>query len=373
MQKADLGVLVDDSQLNHALAGRHGFEYLPFYTIAAEQAGANVVFFSPRMLPARNGKINAFTWDRTRKSYQLGEYEIPPAIHNRIIFSKSNAKRVRALFGSYPTILYNGITRFDKWEVHQHLSKNPDTSQYLPVTAQFSSPHQMHKWLEQYENIYLKPCSGSLGLGVMRLRQAVHEYEISRTENRCSCHYRVSENRLPEIQKRMMKRPYLIQEGIPLLAILEQPVDFRVSAQKGAAGQWEITGIVAKVGSAGAHATNLAVGGRAVDAQEVLAKVFDPDMAQFLYAELGKCALQIAGEMESMGPHISDLGLDLAITQEGTIKFIEANGRDLRITFRNAQRRKMWRHTFTNPILYGLYLLGKKEGSDWNESHSAEC
>ncbi|GAX92002.1 YheC/YheD family protein [Effusibacillus lacus] len=370
-QKADLGVLLDESQLKAALQESYGFEYLPFYVRTAKRAGVNVIFFTLPPSPLKTGRIRAYAWNSSTKSYQADTYTIPSVIHNRLIVSKANLRKIRGLLPKH-AILYNGLTRFDKWEVHRLLSQNPDTLQYLPITEVFRSQKQVSHWLQQYDNVYLKPCNGSLGMGVIRLRQETDQLEVSHSNKGSSLHFEIPMDGFGGLQKSIRRRPYLIQEGISLLQISEQPVDFRVSVQKGAAGEWTVSGVVGKVGVPGAHATNLAVGGKAISATEILTTAFEKQKADQIYADMKEAALKIAKQLETIGPFMADFGLDLAVTMDGTIKFIEANGRDLRITFRDAKKPQMWRRTFQNPILYGVYLLGSNHAEQGSETAGTE-
>ncbi|WP_018131685.1 YheC/YheD family endospore coat-associated protein [Effusibacillus pohliae] len=360
IQTADLGVLLNHSQLCGALRGRYQFEYLPFYSEAAEKAGVTVVFFSNRSLLGETGYTYAYVWNPDTNTYEQGVYKIPSVVHNRALLLKKGGKQIYSFIARDGTILYNRIMRFDKWEVHRHLVQNPQTAQYIPDTERLRSDRQILSWLRKYQTVYLKPRSGSLGWGVVRLRLSDAGLIVSRTVAGCSRHHTVPLETIAGIRHKIGKRPYLIQEAIPLIQLDEQPIDFRVTVQKGEKGEWTISGAVAKIGVPNAHATNLAVGARAAEAKQVLDSVFSKSEAAEVYRDLKKASLRIARQMEQIGPEIADLGLDLAVTEDGKVKFIEANGRDLRIAFHKANQRQMWRNTFYTPILYGAYLLRKR-------------
>lgn len=372
IKKSDLGVLLNHSSLSGALKGRYWFEYLPFYAEAAQKSGVTVVFFSNRSFLAKDDLVRAYSWNPATRTYIPGIFKIPLVIHNRALLSQKEARRIYSLLANNRTILFNGLMRYDKWTVHRRLSTNPFTSKYLPETERLLSREQILAWLKRHKTVYLKPCSGSLGKGVIRLHQTGGRLEISRTAKSRSTRHFVSFGKIAEIRRRIGRRPYLIQEGIPLLKIRNQPIDFRVSVQKGASGEWSVSGVVAKVGTRNAHATNLAVGGKAAPAKKVLATAFEKSKAEAILQEIKGASLLIARQIEEIGPNIADLGLDLTVTKDGAIKFIEANGRDLRITFRNARQKKMWRRTFQNPILYGVRLLQRMKrgtGSPFTAGH----
>lgn len=364
LQMAELGVLLNHSQLLGALAGRYGFEFLPFYSEAAKMEGADVVFFSPQSIIGKEQILFGFKWSPKLQCYQHGVFAIPSVIHNRAFLSESDRIQISTLTASEQTILFNRTLRFDKWNVHQLLMQDAGTAVYLPATAPLTSVQQIKDWLTRHQTVYLKPRNSSLGLGILRVSESGHNLQIARTVKGSSHSFQISKHKLRNLFTKINSRPYLIQEGLPLMKISGKPVDFRVSVQKNSKGKWTVSGIVAKVGKKDSHATNLAVGGVALAARDVLGQVFGRDKALYIYEELGKSALQLAGQLDSLDMWVADLGLDLAVTDEAEIKFIEVNARDLRITFRDANEEKMWRTTFYNPIRYGLHLLANKEEGD---------
>ncbi|GAX91593.1 YheC/YheD family protein [Effusibacillus lacus] len=363
MQTADLGVLVGELQMKAALRGRYGFEYLPFYTEAASRAGKTVVFFTPRSFSVGKRLVRAYHWNPSAQTYQEGIYRLPTVIHNRALLIKQKDKQIYSHIVHNGSVLYNRTMRFDKWRVHRQLGRHLPTAGYLPQTETLVSAKQIVKWLDRFPVIYLKPRSGSLGIGVIRLRRTPEGVKVTRTVNGRFRQNTIPHHQIQLLYKRLEKRPYLIQEGISMLRHRRQPVDFRVSVQKSGTGMWTVSGIVAKIGKEGSHATNLAVGGKAVAARRLLERVFGMQKANVVYGRLKQSGLLIARQLERMDPHVADLGLDLTVTRNGAVKFFEANGRDLRITFRNARQRKMWRNTFQNPIRYGIFLLNKQNFS----------
>lgn len=361
--KADMGVLLNHSQLVRALENRYGFEYLPYYAKAAEKADVTVIFFSEYSFLKKADFLYAFQWDPDAQTFRANLYSPPSVIHNRALLPKSKMNQIHSILNREETIVHNGLMRFDKYKVYQLLSSNPLTATYLPKTEELKSNEQIKKWLNQFETVYLKPRSGSLGMGVIRFRQLGRDVEISRTRKGHSCHERIPSDKISRIRYQVQQAPYIIQEGICLIKIEGKPIDFRISVQKGATGDWSISGIVAKMGTYDAHVTNLAAGGTAVAAREVLDTVYGYSKAKPLYKNLQEAALMIAHQLEGIGPNISDLGLDVTLTRDGMVKFIEANGRDLRITFRDADQIKMWKNTFQNPILYSAHLLKQQKNN----------
>lgn len=362
--EADLGILVSSVTLRRALAQQPMFECLPLYAEAAREAGLRVIFFSPEDVLGQGECVAAYDWDEGKGAFLKGLYRIPPVIHNRLLLDRREKADPLFPFRRPGVFLFNGVTRFDKWEVHQCLTADPLASPYLPITAPLQDEKQVKRWLQRFATLYLKPRSGSLGLGVIRLRQVGERIELTCTKQGGVQIKGLPLHQFEIIGRQLARRPYLVQEGIRLLHIGGRPMDIRVSVQRGANGEWNLSGMVARLGQKGAHVTNLAAGGQPLPLEKVLLPLFGRAGAQQIVDELQKAAIRIARPLTDLDPHIADLGLDLAVTRDGVVKCIEVNGRDLRITYRDSQELQMWRKTFQNPVFYAAYLLQNRRSDN---------
>src|SRR5699024_10156860 len=63
------------------------------------------------------------------------------------------------------------------------------------------------------------------------------------------------------IAPRISKFPYLVQQGLRLVRINGNPLDFRSLAQKDRTGNWIVTSIVGRIGQEQSIVSNLARGG----------------------------------------------------------------------------------------------------------------
>lgn len=349
---ADIGVLISEIQLNKALSGKYGFEFLPLYVEAAAAKDITVIFFSDAQLKSEEA-IEAYYWNHHNNSFQKGIFSIPSVIHNRLRSKKEMNKVKEVITEKGNIILYNSTNKFNKWKVHRHLKKYHSANKYLPTTSKLTSVNQVIKWLNQYETIYLKPCSSSLGKGVIKLTNNRKEIECTFTVKKNYLKKSLPLSDLSSFIHPLITSHYIIQEGIPIITQDSSPVDFRVSVQKGEKGTWEISGVVGKVGKANAHAANLAMGGKAVNALTILSTTFEKIKSLTIYQDIKKASIEIAEAVENLRPFTADLGLDIAVTKTGKIKLIEINGRDLRISFQKANEYDMWKQTY-----YKLFIMG---------------
>ena len=153
----------------------------------------------------------------------------------------------------------------------------------------------------------------------------------------------------------------IIQQRIPLAMSKGGAFDTRVSVQKNGSGGWQVSGIVGKVAKKGSFLTNVAQGGICYPLKELMKDLPHLDHQQ-VHKEIEQLAIKVVQQLESEIPNLADLGLDIGITNEGMPMFIECNGRDLRVTFRNAMMLEEWKMTHVAPIRYANYLSEKIKG-----------
>lgn len=91
--------------------------------------------------------------------------------------------------------------------------------------------------MSRYPDLILKPCRGSVGIGVMRLTRSgegrwLWSYSISGSRRKVS--RVINPDAIPRaLRARLSSVPYLVQERIPLAEINGRPFDLRVTVQRG--------------------------------------------------------------------------------------------------------------------------------------------
>ncbi|VTR22404.1 Endospore coat-associated protein yheD [Actinobacillus pleuropneumoniae] len=103
--------------------------------------------------------------------YRLIHIPIPRAIHMRAIYhNRRELKRIDDLIqqGIY---VFNGRTRYGKDTIHHMLVQDPGLTEALPHTVK-ATPGSIRSMLSQHGDLVLKPCSGSIGIGIMRLKSS---------------------------------------------------------------------------------------------------------------------------------------------------------------------------------------------------------
>lgn len=362
-----IGILYPRPMLSRLISGKRSFEKPSFYLETARKTGEEIVFFSLPDIDWKKGKVRC--WDGVNPV--LFKRPLPPVIINRTRLNRVYFKNAIQRLKQMGLVIFNEHNVISKLEIHNILSRNPKILSYLPATNAVTH-HSVKDLLEQNSSLFLKPRTASIGNGIIRIRKInddtfAETNVLGRTKRKKMDINQIVEN----IKKK--KRSYLVQQGISLMTYKGKLVDFRVSMQKDGKGRWQYTGMVGKLAKRGSIVTNLHCGGKSVKVSKLFQKWdWNESEIERKIVEMGLC---IAKTLDKELPHIADLGLDIALDEQQHPWFIEANFRDLRITFRNAGEKEKWRATFATPIYYASYLnkqLSEKKSNTSEEFSSSE-
>ncbi|QGQ94915.1 YheC/YheD family protein [Paenibacillus psychroresistens] len=346
-----IGVLYPESLLNQLIRKKFSYEKPDFYVEAARKTGSEIIFFCLSDISWKKGTVKS--WNGAEA--ELVKRELPPVIINRTRTNSPLHKKWIQRLKARGKIIFNEHNVISKLKIHHILSKNNKLLPYLPVTD--SVTHQsVSELIEQNPCLFLKPRSASVGNGIIRIsrnnQDMVAEVNILGQTKR----HKVGIDQIINLIK-SKKRSYLVQQGISLMEYEGNPVDFRVSIQKDGKGRWHYTGMVGKVAKKGAIVTNLHCGGHSIKVSELFRNWGWKGVE--IERKVSKLGILIAQTLDQELPHIADLGLDIAIDEHQHPWLIEANFRDLRITFRDAGEKDKWRATFATPVYYAAHLIKK--------------
>lgn len=358
-----IGILYHLSTLRRLIKGKKSFEKPAFYSKTAREIGEEVLFLS--LSDIKWTKETVLGWDGVKRART--EKKIPTVIINRMRTNNSHVRRSIQRLKRLGIIIFNEHNVISKLKVHHIMSRNHELLPHLPATDSVTR-QSVEDLLEQNHSLFLKPRTASVGNGIIRIRRknsrAIVEINVLGQTKRKN----VGIGRIVKIVGKKKKK-YLVQQGISLMRYKNKPVDFRVSMQKNGEGQWQYTGAVGRIAKKGAIVTNLHCGGLSIKTSELFQNWGwnGPEIEQNLEA----IGLRIAKTLEAELPMVADLGLDIALDEHQHPWFIEANFRDLRVTFRDAGEKEKWRATFATPIHYAAYLL-KKRGEEQDRTKQTE-
>lgn len=289
----------------------------------------------------KNGQIGAFSLkgvNRNKKIikgylYREGIWKrstflMPDAVINRISLNSKWESFFRATLGRR---MLNNYT-FNKWEMYESLSKNPNLSMHLPITRLVKSPKDIIEFIEEYNEVFIKPISGSYGKAIFKVSKQEEKFKVEASYQKSKESLYLNQEELEKyFTLKCKKRKYIIQQVIDLY-VGNSPIDFRLIMIKDGEEEWRDLGLIARKGRKNEIISNNgSVKSGNSSLQNLLA--IPRNEAIKLREEMTRISLDAAKEMENFGGYngnLGNLGIDLGIDKKRNIWIIEMNHRNPR-------------------------------------------
>ncbi|MBD0381552.1 YheC/YheD family endospore coat-associated protein [Paenibacillus sedimenti] len=354
-----VGILINDSLFEGIPKGKTKYEAIHYYSEAGKEFGIVPCYFRIHDVKLDTLKVNAYVQHGDR--YILTWMDLPKVIHNRAIYLDHMSYQQLESWTKRGIILFNRWNRYSKLLIHQLLMKDEFLRPHLPGTYP-ATLNNLKTMMDAYDSLIIKPTNSSVGRGVMKMDRIQTGWKLiypqsMKISNKIWRSVQFNHKLPLVLQKKLRSRAYMIQQRLPLATFDGRPFDLRISVQRGAGGEWGITGIVAKVASRKLFLTNVAQGGEVRTLSEILAAEYPMLDPTIVYQQISDFSLRVANHLCKELPQLADIGLDIGITKDGFPLFIECNGKDQRYSFREANMRNEWKSTYYNPIAYAKYLL----------------
>lgn len=348
-----VGIIVTSGDHKRINRGKK-FKRLSFYEEGGKKYGVTPCYFRLKDIDTNHLKVQALVKKGIKSVNQ--RIEIPKVIYNRSLPTSDKNKILPKLRRNGYTI-FNDSNYFNKFDMHQQLSKNEYFHNYLPETLTANRTN-LNRMMKKYQTLILKKKRGSLGIGIMILTKERNNWYLSYRKGSSEKWHRqlVKEMALPKRLRRVLASGnYIVQQKLELANIGQRPFDVRVCVQRNPSGDWQVTGMVARLARKGAYVTNAARGASLIPVDKVL-NGLNVDTKKMMQT-IEELAIRSAIEMEKYRTHLGDLGIDIAISNEGHPYFIECNGRHHKYIYRKGGMMDVWKDMFITPIGYARYLL----------------
>ncbi|BBH21496.1 hypothetical protein Back11_28410 [Paenibacillus baekrokdamisoli] len=329
--------------------------------------GFIVYVVTVKQLKLRRNQLDGFTFNTATGSWELKRFPFPNLIYNRIPLREDErlpgVKQKIAECMRDPRVMLFNPAFFNKWTLFKWLRQSKTTQPFIPTTRRMLTQDGLGKMMIKHNYLYLKPVSGKAGKGIMTIHLQPEKplpYRLKIQADKKSITYNCgSITKLwTRIKKESTGERYIAQQGIHLASFNDRSFDLRVLVQKNQRGQWEISGIGARVAGTLSITTHVPRGGSIDDPERLLICVFGQDEAHKLLVKTRDTALMIARQIErGSGRSLVEMSMDLGIDQEGSIWFFEANAKPMKFDEPDIRKRSLDR-----VFQYGQYLLRKKAG-----------
>jgi glutathione synthase/RimK-type ligase-like ATP-grasp enzyme len=338
-------------------------ELLRDWVLLGKEEGNHLYIVTPGSVDIVGHRIQAWTYDETHEWKKVWrpcpDFVIQKIVRRPLSFRPLIEREEHYFCQSGCSFLTRSIG--SKWDVHQMLGRSDELIPFLPQTRLIRSVSDLEEMLRQHQTVFVKPIHGTQGERVFHLHLRHNGLMVSWEENGTPHKFLVKNSqRMSWLQKEFVgKRRYLVQQEVERLQTPDgEPVDFRWLLQKDRSGSWTITARVARIGQKHAVTTNIHSGGRVQWAETLLEnESWDHTDTNELIARMDRLAEQIAHCIEVEIGEIGEMGIDLAVDQQGDLWFIEVNPRPgrkmLRLLDGNVRLLSLLR-----PLEYAEYTIG---------------
>ncbi len=335
---------------------------------AAEKTGVRAYLFRVEDIDFDNLSVRAYVL--TTRGWRGVRAPLPDVIYDQLISrrrerSEQHAKLRVKLSKLYGDRIFNDGF-FDKWQVHEWLSKEKRMLPHLPKTIRYTGNQAAHEFVKKHDTIYMKPVHGSLGLGIVKVANqsdGTLTYEIKRP-NQAPVSGRASSasDMMKSFRKRLTGRPYVLQQGIPLATYEGRPFDIRILLQRDGTGEWKRTKAFARITKQGDITSNLSSGGEAMSMTEVLERIFpNKDKRRRCKAQVQRVSRWVAEAVEqNSGKTFGELGVDLGVDPTGHVWVIEVNSKPWKSPTTEKGSQQIVDLAFERPIQYAAWLAEHK-------------
>jgi glutathione synthase/RimK-type ligase-like ATP-grasp enzyme len=343
---------------------------LIFLSKIGQNLPAQVYMFTPSSINWASRTARGYIYQQLSPEHGIWRsslYALPDVIYDRISSrtgeARAGIKNSKKKLMNLPHLKYFNPSFLNKWEVHKLLVNNTNLIPYLPET-QLLSGSSMKDMIVKHQTLYLKPCNGSQGNGIIKVicnDKGKLQYTVYR-KVRYAGHAENTEDFMKRSRGARKGKPYIVQQGLNLSTFDESPFDIRIIYQKNHEGEWKISKQFVRVAPQGSSVANLSRGGRAETSKRVFASILNRNkkLIEDKHKELRKLCNMVAVTLESSSRKLyGELGLDIGIDKGGNFWLIEVNSKP-RKTTETELSQDIVHNTFRRPLQYAIHLAGFK-------------
>jgi len=322
---------------NGARSGPQTFGEMSAYcrelALAARKEGVWLVIASPAGV--RLTQKTLVGWSLHRHWVRL-QAPLPDVLYNRLQTREVERRPLvqkifKNLKNNFNTAVFNEQF-LDKIGVFTELAKDANSRKHLPLSVACTKLETLRRMMTKYPVVFLKPTAGRMGKGIIRIARRAEGGFLTQSTSTNGTRNRIHENfaKLGAFVKpRIRRKAHLVQQGLTLLKVYRQNLDFRALVQKDRSGEWSITSIVGRIAGPRHFVSNLARGGRMTTVLNALTRAgLAVNQAKSVAAEMRKAALLLAGALDKqMNGSFGELGVDLAVDRNLQIWLLEINAK----------------------------------------------
>jgi len=333
---------------------------------AGREHGFLVYVLTVKHLSLKRDQLTGYTHHESTDTWLQQQFPFPDLIYNRIPqredeLQPRTKRKIAACLRSSRVQLFNPKF-FNKWSLFKWLRESRMTRPYIPMTRRLLTKDSLRVMLREYRYLYLKPVSGKAGQGIMTIKVQSDKslpYTLKvQSDKKSITHSSATIQQLwLRVKKESGGERYIAQQGIRLASFNDRRFDLRALVQKNKRGQWDLSGLGARVAGSLSITTHVPRGGSIEDPEKLLISAFGLDEARRLLGKTRSTALVLARQIErSSGYNLAEMSMDLGVDKTGGLWFFEANAKPMKFDEPDIRRLSLDRI-----FHYGRYLLRTKK------------
>lgn len=294
------------------------------YAAVSLMEGAELVYFSPKMVDLTNKVINGYM-------YKNGKWEktvtkLPDVIINAGSPIKLKHRKVVKQLKQLVPFTTHSIG--NKLAVYRRLYKDGTYKDYLIPSHLIKQVNDVFIYLERYGKVVFKPTNGHQGKNIVFIEKLENMYRVKIDTNR---QLYSKEELVNLIDTRMKEENYLIQPYIKSTTKTGLAFDFRIHTQKDGEGKWVICAIYPRIAKKDSVVANINNGGFTCTLDSFLKTEFG-DKAETIKHKLIEFGLGVSKKLEELqlkeyGEYLDELGIDVGMDEKEKIWVFEINYR----------------------------------------------
>lgn len=268
----------------------------------------------------------------------------PEAVYNRI--PTRLHERQAAALAAKAQLQRAGIPMFNtnyfSKAVIYDIIRRSNMGSHLPETSSQFSRAALNRLLRRNDAVYLKPTGGSIGHGMVLIRQTRLGYAVRILKNNKGSHFSAANfvQVWGIVNRHRVPGQYVMQAAKPLLTWQGRPCDFRVLLQKHR-NRWHLIGKGVRVAGPDSITTHVPNGGSIANAKDVLKEAFG-DRSSEVNLNLQNMTIQCAQVIDAHYNHaLGEMSMDIGIDANGDLWFFEANAKPMKFDEPDIRRKSL--------------------------------
>jgi glutathione synthase/RimK-type ligase-like ATP-grasp enzyme len=335
--------------------------------LEGKKLGATVFLFSPQDVLSRTRQVYGYV-PSVGKGWRKIRFPWPDIVIDRYRYYPVPQYDEYLPFRRRNLFFYANSRFSNKWSVHQVLSQDEEMKRWLPESVEYSHA-RLEEMFARHPILYIKPTNGSGGRSILRIERRENGIVLrgrTKTLVKKTATVKTMESLYAWVDEwttseRRGKESFFVQQGLNLDLLPDRAVDIRLLIQKDEKGDWDITGLGARIGQRHSSTSNLHGGGKAEPAQPFLAKRFGREQAEAILDDCGKLAHLTVEKIEHHYGQMVEFGLDIGVDVNGRVWLIEVNPKPGREIFRQIGQMDRYQLAIRRPLQCALYMLKIKK------------